>query len=222
MAALPADLSTPAYGAREEIASSLTHGLGIVLSIAALAILAAVATISGDIWRIVSVCIYGATLILLFTASTLYHGIPNIGAKPVLRILDHSAIFLLIAGSYTPYALVTLRGPWGWSLFTIVWGLALFGIALEILRIRRRGMIVALYLGIGWVGVLAIGPLIHKLPPVGLALLFGGGLCYTLGVPFYVWKKLPFNHALWHLFVLAGSVLQFFAVLLYVLPLHDA
>ncbi len=136
----------------------------------------------------------------------------------MLRFLDHAAIFLLIAGTYTPFTLVTLRGPWGYALFAIVWTLAALGIALELKRVRNRLVMVALYLAMGWVGIIAIGPLLEKLPAGGLWLLFGGGVCYTLGVPFYLWRRLPYNHALWHVFVLAGSVLQFLAVLLYVMP----
>lgn len=208
----------PHYSRAEEIASSLSHALGIVLGIAGLAVLAAFATLHGGTSRIVSVSIYGATLILLFTASTLYHAVPNPRAKPILRVLDHSAIFLLIAGTYTPFALISLRGPWGWSLFAIVWTLAIIGIALELRHVRNRLVAALLYLGMGWVGIVAIKPMIANIEPGGLWLLFAGGLCYTLGVPFYLWKRLPYNHALWHLFVLAGSVLQFFSVLLYVLP----
>ena len=143
----------PHYTKAEEIASSLSHALGIVLGIAGLAVLAAFAALHGGAWRIVSVSIYGATLILLFTASTLYHAVPNPRAKPVLRLLDHSAIFLLIAGTYTPFALISLRGPWGWSLFAIVWTLAIIGIALELRHVRNRVAAALLYLGMGWVGV---------------------------------------------------------------------
>ncbi|OJY89873.1 MAG: hemolysin III [Lysobacterales bacterium 63-13] len=208
----------PHYSRAEEIASSLSHALGIVLGIAGLAVLAAFATLHGGTSRIVSVSIYGTTLILLFTASTLYHAVPNPRAKPILRVLDHSAIFLLIAGTYTPFALISLRGAWGWSLFAIVWTLAIIGIALELRHVRNRVVAALLYLGMGWVGIVAIKPMLANIEPGGLWLLFAGGLCYTLGVPFYLWKRLPYNHALWHLFVLAGSVLQFFSVLLYVLP----
>ncbi len=206
------------YSAREELASCVIHGIGIVLSIAGLAVLAAHAAPGGDARDIASVGVYGATLILLYTASTLYHGIPLERAKPLLRQLDHAAIFLLIAGTYTPFTLITLEGPWGWSLFTVVWTLAIAGIALVMRRIEKRGPVIALYVGLGWIGLVAIGPLVRNLPASGLWLLFGGGACYTLGVPFYLSKRLPFSHALWHVFVLAGSILQFFAVLLYVLP----
>ena len=210
--------TAPRYSPAEEIASSLTHGLGIVLSIAGLAALVAIAALEGDRSGVIASVVYGSSLIVLFTASTLYHGIPNAGAKPILRVIDHAAIFLLIAGSYTPYALVTLRGPWGYALLAIVWTLAVVGIALELAGVRRRAVMVTLYLAMGWVGLIAIEPLSERLAPGGLWLLFGGGACYTLGVPFYLWKSLPYNHALWHLFVLAGSVLQFVAVLVYVLP----
>jgi len=214
----PADSTHAGYSASEELASSVIHGIGIVLSIAGLAVLSAYAAPAGDARHIASVGVYGTTLILLYTASTLYHGVPNERAKPLLRQLDHAAIFLLIAGTYTPFTLITLHGPWGWSLFAIVWAIALAGIAMVMKRVERKGITIALYVGLGWIGLVAIGPLVRHLPAGGLWLLFGGGVCYTLGVPFYLSRRIPFNHALWHLFVLAGSVLQFFAVLLYVLP----
>lgn len=212
------DMRVAHYSDGEELASSLIHGVGIVLSIVGLATLAAFAARAGDPRHLASVCVYGATLILLYTASTLYHSVPGERVKPVLRLLDHAAIFLLIAGTYTPLTLITLHGAWGWSLFAIVWTLAFAGIALELRRVRHRGVMAALYVGMGWVGVVAIKPLMASLPAGGLWLLFGGGIAYTLGVPFYLWKRLPYNHALWHAFVLLGSVLQFFAVLYYVLP----
>ena len=218
MNTLPAESARSAYSAAEEIASSVIHGIGIVLSIAGLAVLAAYVAPGGDVRHIASVGVYGSTLILLYTASTLYHGVPIERAKPLLRQLDHAAIFLLIAGTYTPFTLITLEGPWGWSLFAIVWTIALAGIWMIVKRIEKRGVTIALYVGLGWIGLVAIGPLVRHLPAGGLWLLFGGGVCYTLGVPFYLSRRLPFNHALWHVFVLAGSILQFFAVLLYVLP----
>jgi len=212
-----ADLAATDYSPGEEIASSVVHGLGIVLSIAGLVVLSAYAA-PGGARLLASVGVYGTTLVLLYTASTLYHSVPVERVKPLLRQLDHAAIFLLIAGTYTPFTLITLNGPWGWSLFAIVWMLALFGIALVVRGSERRGLLLSLYVGLGWIGLIAIGPLVQKLPAGGLWLVFGGGVCYTLGVPFYLWNRLPFNHALWHLFVLGGSVLQFFSVLLYVLP----
>ena len=206
------------YSAREEIASSVIHGIGIVLSIAGLAVLTAHAAPVGDARHIASVGVYGATLILLYTASTLYHGVPIERAKPLLRQFDHAAIFLLIAGTYTPFTLITLHGAWGWSLFAIVWTIALLGIWMIVKRIERKGLTLALYVGLGWIGLVAIGPLVRNLPAGGLWLLFGGGVCYTLGVPFYTSRRIPFNHALWHLFVLGGSMAHFAAVLWYALP----
>ncbi|MEP7097006.1 MAG: hemolysin III family protein [Dokdonella sp.] len=218
MTASSAPVPAAEYSVREEFASSLIHAIGIVLGVVGLVILTTVAARGHDALRTISVCIYGATLIALYVASTLYHGIAHPPAKPLLRVLDHSAIFLLIAGTYTPFTLITLQGVWGWSLFAVVWVLAFAGIALEVRRVRSRPLMAALYVGMGWVGLVAIKPLVAALPAEGLWLMFGGGAAYTLGVPFYLWKKLPFNHALWHVFVLLGSVLQFFAVWLYVLP----
>lgn len=209
---------TADYSVREEIASSLVHGLGIVLGILGFTLLAVAAGRGHDALHVISVCIYGVTLVALYVASTLYHSIAHPSAKPLLRVLDHAAIFLLIAGTYTPFTLITLYGAWGWSLFAIVWALAFAGIALELRGVRSRPLMAALYVGMGWVGLVAIKPLVAALPAGGLWLLFGGGVAYTLGVPFYLWKRLPFNHALWHVFVLLGSVLHFFAVWLYVLP----
>lgn len=212
---------TPRYTLREEIANSITHGVGALLSIAGLVILTVLAVRYGDAWHIVSCAIFGATLILLYTASTLYHGIPHPKAKQVLRIIDHSAIFLLIAGTYTPFTLVSLRGPWGWSLFGTIWGLALLGIILELTPWRRfRLLSVALYVGMGWAVVVAAQPMLDSVAPRGLLLLAAGGLAYTLGIAFYVWRSLPHHHAVWHLFVLTGSVLHFFAVLFYVIPIR--
>ena len=210
----------PRYTLGEEIANSVTHGVGIVLGIAGLGVLTAFASLRGDAWHIVGCSIFGAALILLYTTSTLYHSIPHPRAKAVMRTLDHSAIFILIAGTYTPFLLVNLRGPWGWSLFGVIWGLALFGIGLRIARGRRSTLLsVGLYVGMGWAVVVAIEPMLDVVAPGGLLLLLLGGLAYTLGVVFYVWKRLPYHHAIWHGFVLAGSILHFFAILFYVIPL---
>jgi hemolysin III len=208
------------YSRGEELANSLTHGLGIVLSIAGLTALVSVAMLHGlGAIGIVSCAIYGTTLIVLYTTSTLYHGIPSAGSKRILRILDHLAIFLLIAGTYTPFVLILLRGAWGWTLFGIVWTLAVLGVAIELSQLRRfRGAMVVLYIAMGWVGLVAIKPLVAALPAAGLWLLFGGGVSYTFGVVFYRWHSLRYHHAIWHLFVLGGSILQYFAVLCYVVP----
>lgn len=206
------------YSNAEEIAHSITHGLGIVLSIAGLAVLTAFAALHGTIWHIVGCSIFGATLILLYVCSTLYHSIPLPRAKAVLRRLDHAAIYLLIAGTYTPFALGPLQGPWGWTLLGIVWGLALTGILLEMIpRLRHRRWTIVLYLGMGWLAVVALEPLVEAISAGGVALLAAGGLAYTAGVLFYVWRR-PFHHAVWHGFVLAGSALHFFCVLFYAIP----
>ena len=208
------------YSATEEIANSLTHGAGIVLSIAGLAVLTAFASLFGSVWHVVSVSIYGAAQILLYTTSTLYHSIPLPRAKAVLRQFDHAAIFLLIAGTYTPFALVNLRGVWGWTILGVVWTMALVGIGGQSWLMRRGKLATALpYVAMGWVMIVAVKPLMASVAPGGLLLLLGGGLAYTVGVVFYVWRRLPFHHAIWHLFVLAGSILHFFAVLFYVIPL---
>lgn len=207
------------YSMAEEIAHAITHGIGIPLSIAALAVLVAFSTLYGDAWHITSTAIYGTTLILLYTASTLYHGIPQPRAKAIFKQLDHAAIYLLIAGTYTPFTLVNLRGFWGWLLFGLVWGIALLGIAIELLG--NRGMkrwSLLLYLGLGWLVIIAIKPMLLSVEAGGLWLLLAGGLSYTLGAVFYVWRRLTFNHAIWHLFVLAGSVLHFFSILFFVVP----
>jgi hemolysin III len=209
----------PRYSFADELASSVIHGVGIVLSIAGLATLVAFAALHGNALSVVACAVFGASLVLLYTASTLYHSVSVVAAKPALRALDHIAIYVLIAGTYTPFTLIALPGVWGWSLFAAVWTLALLGSALELgLLGRYRKLAVLLYVGMGWIGMIAFEPLSEHLQTGGTALLLAGGLAYTLGVPFYLWRRLPYHHALWHVFVLAGSVLHFLAVLLYVIP----
>ncbi|MEO7052031.1 MAG: hemolysin III family protein [Rhodanobacter sp.] len=209
----------PQYSFRDEVASSVVHGIGIVLSIAGLATLVAFAALHGDALAVVACAVFGASLVLLYTASTLYHSISATRAKPTLRALDHIAIYVLIAGTYTPFTLLALPSAWGWSLFAAVWALALIGSALELGVLKRyHKLAVLLYIGMGWIGIVAFAPLSKHLQLGGTVLLLAGGLAYTLGVPFYLWRRLPYNHALWHVFVLAGSVLHFLAVLLYVIP----
>jgi hemolysin III len=212
-------LHVPQYSPREELANSITHGIGAVLAIGALGILTAFASLFGNTWHIVSCSIFGATLILLYTTSTLYHSIQIPQAKTVLRVLDHAAIFLLIAGTYTPFLLVNLRGPWGWSLLAVVWAIALLGVLFQVSLLRRWPVAsVGLYVGMGFLIVIAIKPLIAALTPDGLRLLIAGGLAYILGLIFYGWRRLPYHHAVWHLFVLAGSTFHFFSILFYVIP----
>ncbi len=207
------------YSPGEEIANSLTHGIGILLSIGGLGVLTAFASVFGSARHIVGVSIFGFTMVLLYTSSTLYHSIPIPRVKSILRLIDHSAIFLLIAGTYTPFTLITLQGPWGWTLFGIVWAVAAAGIIFQTNLILRYPIIsVVLYILMGWVVIVAIKPLTERIAPGGLALLFGGGMSYTFGVLFYAWRKLPYHHAIWHLFVLGGTVLHFFAILLFVIP----
>lgn len=207
------------YSLAEEIAHSITHGIGIPLSIAGLAILVGYASVRGTAWHVVSCSIYGTTLILLYITSTLYHSITHPRVKAIFQHLDHAAIYLLIAGTYTPFMLVNLRGPWGWSIFGVVWGLALIGLVLEFIQFRHYKKIsLAVYLGMGWLIVIAIQPMMHSVKTGGLVLLLAGGLSYTVGAIFYVWRRLAFNHAIWHLFVLAGSILHFFSILFYVVP----
>ena len=209
----------PRYGFGDELASSVIHGIGIVLSVIGLAVLVIHTAIAGTASDVLASAVYGISLILLYTASTLYHTVRAESARRVLRTLDHIAIFLLIAGTYTPFTLIALRGTWGWSLFGIVWSLALLGSALELGVLKRyRRFAVLLYIAMGWVGIIAFRPLLAHLQTGGMVLLLGGGAAYTLGVPFYLWRRLPYHHSVWHFFVLAGSVLQFLAVLLYVVP----
>lgn len=207
------------YSLGEEVANSVTHGIGAALSVAALSVLVTLAALQSDAWRVVSFSVYGATLILLYLASTLYHAIAHDRAKRILRLFDHAAIFLLIAGTYTPFTLVTFRGVWGWTIFGLIWGLALFGIVFTLFFFDRYPIVsVGFYVGMGWLVVVAIKPLVTSLATGGLIWIIAGGLFYTLGVVFYAWKKLPFHHAIWHLFVLGGSVCHFFCILFYVLP----
>jgi len=216
---LTAKTSDSRYTTGEEIANGVTHGIGAVLAIAGLIFLVYYSVAYGTVWHIVSCAIYGTTLVLLYTISTLYHSVPSPRFKSVMRILDHSAIFLLIAGTYTPFTLVSLRGPWGWSLLGIIWGAAILGILFQTaLQKSWVAFTVALYILMGWVVVLAAKPLLEVIPTEGFMLLLYGGLAYTLGTAFYIWKQMRFHHAIWHVFVLAGSIFHFFAVFYYVIP----
>ncbi len=206
------------YTLGEEIANSITHGVGIGLSVAALTLLIMYATRSGDGWRLASAIVYGLTLVLEYTASTLYHSFPQPKVKHVFKILDHAGIYMLIAGTYTPFTLVTIRESGGWWLFVVVWALAIAGISTEAFwAYRPRWLSAAVYLAMGWLVVLAIRPIIAHLEPAGVWLLVAGGLAYTLGTVFYVFKRVPYFHAVWHLFVLGGSICHFLAVVLFVL-----
>lgn len=202
---------------REELASAITHGLGLAASITCLVIMILVAK---DSWALVSGIVFGTTLILLYLSSTLYHSFSGHGAKQFFQVLDHSAIYLLIAGSYTPLTLVAVRGPLGWSIFGVIWFLAIGGILTKaIMRGNREHWAsTALYVAMGWLIVAILPAVIRELPAAGIWLLVAGGLSYTGGVVFFAWQRLPYNHAIWHLFVLAGSTFHALSVILYVLP----
>jgi hemolysin III len=198
----------------EEIFNSVTHGIGTLLSIAALVILTVFAVKKGNAWHVVSFSIFGASLVLLYLSSTLYHSFTKEKIKNLFARFDHSAIFLLIAGTYTPFVLTALRGPLGWTLFGIVWGLAIAGIVIRSIYLTRfRKLMVGIYVAMGWMFLIAIVPMIQNLPSSSIVFLFVGGGCYSLGVIFYAWRNLKYGHGIWHLFVLAGSISHFFSVL---------
>lgn len=207
--------SPSTYTVGEEIANTITHGLGWMLSAGGLGLIVTLAAINRDAVEIVAVSVFSAALILLYAASTLYHALPGFRAKKVLRVLDHTAIYLLIAGTYTPIALAVIGGTKGWVLFGVIWGLAVVGVVVTLVGFRgARWLEMGLYLTMGWLVVTFGKGLIATMDTVPLWLLFAGGLTYTTGLVFYAWKRLPFNHMVWHLFVLAGSVLHFLAILL--------
>lgn len=217
-------LTRPAVAAQytvgEEIANAVTHGVAALLSVAGLAVLVAFAVLySGSPSVVAAVSIFGASMVFLYTASTLYHSIPNPRAKKVLQYLDHSMIYVLIAGSYTPFCLITLEGYTGIALLIAVWLIAVAGISLQSVLLHKADWInCLLYLSMGWFAIFVIDPLVRTLDTGGIALLVAGGLAYTVGVIFYIFERIPYSHAVWHTFVFAGTVLQFFSVLFYVIP----
>ena len=203
------------YTVREEIWSSLIHGIGIALSLAGLIVLVTLAAQNGNVWVVVSTAIFGVSMVVLYTASTLYHAIPNPEIKLKLKKFDHISIYYLIAGTYTPFMLVNMRGSVGWTVFGIIWGLALIGTVLKLCTqgSGTKAWAIGLYLLMGWLVVFASKQLAARLPDIGLTFLVLGGLFYTLGIFFYVWKSRQYTHAVWHFFVLSGTVMHFFAVL---------
>ncbi|MDZ4726027.1 MAG: hemolysin III family protein [Leptospira sp.] len=212
------------YSIGHEVANAITHGIGGALSIAGLSVLVTMAVLFGDSWRVISCAIYGSTLVLLYIASTLYHAIQHEKAKFIFKNLDHASIFLLIAGTYTPFTLVSLResSKWGWILFIVIWVLAFIGVTIKALFPKRMShTTVAIYILMGWLCVFALGDIYTVIGKNGMVWLVAGGLSYTLGVIFYAWDNLPFNHAIWHLFVLSGSFCHFFAIWFYVLPMKN-
>ena len=212
------DRDTASHMYYGEKLNALTHLVGAVLALAGSVVIVVLAALSGDPWKIVSVSIYGLTLVLLYTVSTLYHSVRG-RAKNVLRELDYQSIYLLIAGSYTPFCLVTLRGPWGWSLFGVVWGLAIIGCLQELgPRSEARVLSVVIYVGMGWVALVALIPLLDALGWAGFAWVAAGGLFYTFGIIFFALDaRITHAHGVWHLFVMAGSASHYVAILRYVL-----
>lgn len=209
------------YSIREEIANSLSHGAGVVFGIVALLLLVIRSVQLADGVRVAAFAVYGLSVILLFLSSTLYHAIPHQGAKNVLRRVDHSAIYVLIAGTYTPFALLVI-GDWpGALILAVIWSLAIAGIFFKAFFIHRfQNLSLVLYLGMGWLAVFAAYQLLHNLPFAGVALLLMGGIVYSAGVIFYKVRRIPFNHAIWHLFVLGGCLCHFLSIYWFVLPAH--
>jgi hemolysin III len=212
----------PASEAREELVNALTHGLGAIAALAGSAVLITLAAVYGDGWQLAGAIVFGICLLLLYVASTLYHAIQRPMAKARLKVVDHCAIYLLIAGTYTPFTLIGLRGPWGWGLFTAIWTLALAGVAFKLFFTGRFKLLsTAIYIAMGWLVIVAIKPLLGALDDWTFGWLLAGGVCYTLGTVFYHRPSLRHSHAIWHLFVVAGSVCHFVAVSAQVLhPAH--
>ncbi len=205
----------PRYTLGEEIFNSVSHGTGGALAVAGTVVLIVCSAIYSDAWAVVSSCIYGASLIILYTMSTLYHAITNEKAKKFFRIMDHNTIFFLIAGTYTPITLAFMRGALGWVLFGVVWAAAIVGIVLNSIDLERfRKPSVVCYVAMGWVIIIAFKPFIESVPTISLVFLLIGGAFYTIGVIFYALKKVRYFHSVWHLFTVAGSVFHYFAVLL--------
>ncbi len=205
---------------REEVANAVTHGVGLVLSLIGMPILILAALDRGERATVIGASVFGATLIALYAASTLYHAIPHPTLKQKLRVVDHAAIYLLIAGTYTPFTLGVLRGTWGWTLFGIVWTLAALGVLFKVVfgSGAMAKVSTAIYVAMGWVIIIAIKPLMASMEHAGLMLLVAGGLCYTGGVIFYVDRRRAWTHPVWHLFVMGGSICHYFAVLWYAAP----
>jgi len=203
----------------EEIAHAITHGLGVLASVAGLVVLVVLAALRGDARLVVGVTLFGATMTALFAASTFYHALTPKGAKLVFKLLDHGSIYLLIAGTYTPFTLAVLGGGWGWTLFGLSWGFAALGVVYEVvLRRPWKRLSLVFYLALGWLVVIAARPLAAALPAPALVLLLAGGAAYTGGAVFYAWRGFPYHHAVWHLFVLAGAACHYACVLHYVVP----
>ncbi|MFC0045920.1 PAQR family membrane homeostasis protein TrhA [Metabacillus iocasae] len=211
--------NTHTFTKGEEIANAITHGIGVVLSIVGLTLLIVFASLDGTPWHVVSFTIYGITMVLLYVSSTLVHSFPEGKVKDLFEIFDHSSIYLFIAGTYTPFLFVVVKGTIGWTLFGIVWGIAIAGVIFKAFFVKKFLFLsTVLYVFMGWMIVFAWGPLTENLAKAGIVLLVVGGVLYTIGAIFYVWRGFRFHHMIWHLFVLGGTVVHFLAILLYVLP----
>lgn len=212
--------NTYTYTRREEVANAITHGIGVLLSIAVLIILLVYSSMEGTVQHIVSFAIYGVTMFALYMSSTLVHSFPEGKIKDLFEIFDHAAIYLFIAGTYSPVLLIAIKGKWGWSLFGIVWGIAITGVVFKAFFAKKFLFLsTLLYILMGWMIVFAWNPLVNALPDQGILLLIAGGVLYTVGTIFYVWRGFPYHHAIWHLFVLGGTIAHFFAMFLYILPI---
>jgi len=208
------------FSVGEEIAHAITHGIGAVASTAGLVMLIVLTVLrGGDAKTVVGVTVFGASMVILYTASTLYHAITVDKAKRIFELMDHGAIYLLIAGTFTPFGLVTLGGAWGWSMFGVIWGLAILGIIYEVVFRRPwKWLSLTFYLALGWIMVVPAKPLMAALPSGGLILIAVGGACYTVGAIFYAWRGFRYHHALWHIFVMGGTACHYVCVLKYVVP----
>ncbi len=202
------------YSTKEEVANAITHGIGAVLAIASLVVLVVLAVHQGTIWHVVSFSIYGSTLVLLYFSSTLYHSLARTRARKLFHKFDHISIYLLIAGTYTPFCLTALRGWIGWTVFGIVWSCAILGAILKSIAVGKRVLLsTILYVSMGWIILMVIKPLFNAISFHGFLLLVAGGVSYTLGTIFFIRDNVKYNHSVWHLFVLGGSILHFFSIL---------
>lgn len=212
--------NTHVFSKDEEVANAITHGIGAIISIACLVLLVVFSSLYGNVWHIVSFSIYGVSMLVLYASSTLVHSFPPGKVKDLFEILDHSAIYLFIAGTYTPILFIVVQGALGWTLFGIIWGIATLGIVFKVFFVKKFLVISTIfYLLMGWMALFAIKPIVSALPVAGVAFLVGGGLLYSIGTIFYMWRGFKFHHAVWHLFVLGGTILHFFLIIIYILPL---
>ncbi|MFE7818744.1 hemolysin III family protein [Priestia megaterium] len=214
--------TTHTFTRGEEIANAITHGVGAVLSIVGLTLLIVLSSLEGTPWHVISFTIYGVTMLLLYVSSTLVHSFPEGKVKDLFEIFDHSSIYLFIAGTYTPFLFIAVKGTTGWTLFGIVWGIALAGIVFKAFFVKKFLFIsTILYVFMGWMIVFAWNSLTQNIAHQGIVLLVVGGVLYTIGAVFYVWRGFRFHHMIWHMFVLGGTVLHFLAIILYVLPITN-